>query len=327
MGLNWEKIKNFVHELPDINLLESSKNHNESQSTLYGDQLFKAITSPRKVIYSAMMEGNPWRKDVYHIHNIEPDQYTYIIRNADKLDEIRRTIPRNLASLYVYGNELNQFKELPYNLASLGTNYTSYLKSIGKDPSKIKTYKGNISVPVILPDLITEDQLAQFINSPQNKNYGNTQTMANTDLRKHPETDDVAGFLQQLTYINGKPYVVNSDYWDFKPDDYVNAGYGTNTYFSNDPNIDVFSDEYKKAEEQFQNKSKDRTYVQAYLLDKLGHPFILKDFQPVQFTDVDTFYGPIEDPREISDLEKAVLNSAGWLDPVIVTAKRKKKKR
>lgn len=283
------------------------KDRRDYEKGLYVTDLLSAARDPKGLIYSAMMDGNEYRDNSYGLISPTPESYERIIRNKDQVVKKRGHIPRNLASLYIYGNDLKQFKPLSSKLSKLGVEYDNYLKSIGRNPDEIITYKGNISTPVILPKEI-QDQLPSFINSNKNRTYGVEQTFYDTN----PEDDDVAGHLQRLTMINGIPYVVNSDLWDFEPTSYKKRWGNANNMFTS-------SDTEKK-------QNRNRTYYQAKLLDKVGNPFILKDFHPVKFVDVDDYYDLLDgEPRPHSELELDVMEQFGWLPEVTVTAKRKKK--
>ena len=219
-----------------------------------------------------------------------------IIDSASNVDEIvskRGETPRNLSSLYIYGNDLGQFGESS-TLRNLGVNYDKYLKSVGRDPDKVKTYVGYLPSEVILPDLI-KDALPEYIKSPMNKTYGNNmdEVAQNLDLEELPmEPDDVAGFLQRLDLDSkGNPIVVNSDLWDFEPKSYFKK-YGYNPLL----------------------------YLKAKALDKVGTPFILKDTYPVQFVDIDTFYDDYA-----GDLEETVAKDFGFLPEITVIGTKNSK--
>ena len=219
-----------------------------------------------------------------------------IINSASNINEIvanRGDIPRNLSSLYIYGNDLDQFKESS-TLKNLGVNYDKYLRSIGRDPNKVKTYIGYLPAEVMLPDLI-EGDLPEYIKSSKNKTYGNNMDEISTDTDDSPiEPDDVAGFLQRLDLdSNGNPIVVNSDLWDFEPSSYF-KNYGYN------PSL----------------------YLKAKVLDKVGTPFILKDTYPVNFVDIDTFYD-----NYTGDLENTVVKDFGFLPEITVVGRNEKNKK
>lgn len=170
--------------------LIAPKERRDYEPGLYVSDLWHAVKDPKGLIYSAMMDGNEYRSDVFGIVSPDPSHYEQIIRNKDKVVANRSKIPRNLASLYIYGNDLGQFHPLSAEQSKLGVEYNSYLKSIGRDPSKIVTYKGNIQTPVRLPNLV-QNQLPALIKSSKLKTYGAEQIYDNTPKG----SDDVAGHL------------------------------------------------------------------------------------------------------------------------------------
>ena len=199
----------------------------------------------------------------------------------------REYVPRNLASLYIYGNDLGQFKEDP-TLRDLGVDYNKYLKSIGRDSNKVKTYRGVLPVIATLPEGI-KDYLPEHIRSTKNKTYGNNMDHIVKDVYSDTGIvpDDVAGFLQRLDLdSNGNPIIVNSDLWDFEPKSYY--------------------ERYKEGNPLL--------YLKASALDKVGTPFILKDTYPVQFTDIDTFY----DNYDKRNIGNKIARDFGYLPEVIV---------
>lgn len=199
----------------------------------------------------------------------------------------REYVPRNLASLYIYGNDLGQFKEDP-TLRDLGVDYNKYLKSIGRDSNKVKTYRGVLPVIATLPEGI-KDYLPEHIRSTKNKTYGNNMDHIVKDVYSDTGIvpDDVAGFLQRLDLdSNGNPIIVNSDLWDFEPKSYY--------------------ERYKEGNPLL--------YLKASALDKVGTPFILKDTYPVQFTDIDTFY----DNYDKRNIGSKIARDFGYLPEVIV---------
>lgn len=166
----------------------------------------------------------------------------------------RGNYDRNLASLYVYGNDLGQFEEAP-ELRNVGVEYDKFLRENGRNPNSIKTYKGNISSKITLP-IESKEDLINYIKSKNNHTFGAFQY--------DEKDDDVANYTQRLTLDkNGNPIVVNSDLWDFGKD------YGRQWNWTPTHGI---------------------TQLKANLLDKAGTPFILKDTHPVEFTSIDDFY-------------------------------------
>lgn len=205
-----------------------------------------AILHPKDATYAIMVND---RGETMGITRNSEDIKTALSR-MDSRVRYRDVKPRNLASLYIYGNDLNQFEELPESEKKLGVEYDNYLKSIGRNPDDIKTYRGVIPNKVHLPAK-TKDALPDYIKSNKNKTYGSRGQVVY-------DNDDVGGFLQRLSLDSkGTPIVVNSDLWDFHPESYG---------------------------EKYGSK------IKAAALDFIGNPFILKDIHPVEFVDVDEFY-------------------------------------
>lgn len=94
--------------------------------------------------------------------------------------------------------------------------------------------------------------------------------------------------------INNIPYVVNSDLWDFEPSSYAERYKDFNSLFGDSKDI--------------RKQNRNRTYYQAKLLNMVGTPFILKDFRPVDFVDVDEYYEyPNGTPRIHSEAEQDIM--------------------
>lgn len=197
-------------------------------------------------------------------------QITNSILNKDKiaanrLDNIIQNsqasnYARDLHSLYIYGNDAEQFKEAP-ELKDLGVDYVQYLRSVGKDPDRIRTYKGrfgNEDFPVFLPESI-KPAVIEYINSSHNR------TFPVTIGGYWSKQDDVANHLRRFTSVKGEPFMVNSDLWDFTPSEY--------------------------------SKSWGASQWKAKLLDRVGTPFILKNMVPVRFVPDEEFYYDRERPN------------------------------
>lgn len=214
---------------------------------------FSALFHPKDTAY-AIMVGNTKNQRTFGTGR-SVDDIAQAIDNRDYLVKNRGNISRNLASLYIYGNDLGQFREAP-ELIPYGVNYDSYLRSIGRDPSEVVTYEGDFgNRPLILPEG-TQNILRSYILSKSNHTYGDEQPWLMGTM------DDVGGYLRRLNLNDkGEPIVVNSDLWDFEPNSYnAKRGHGT----------------------------------QAQLLDFIGTPFILKQIQPIEFVDPDYFYDRYE---------------------------------
>ena len=210
--------------------------------------VLSAVSDPKGAAYAIMAndskeEDRPgWDRNMQEIIGA--------VYNKEAIVANRGNIDRNLASLYIYGNDLGQFREAP-ELISYGVNYDNYLRSIGRDPSKVKTYEGKFSLPPIIFPQEAQDRLKSYILSRDNKTFGDYQPL-------NESVDNVAGFLRRFDLNDkGEPIMVNSDIWDFEPNSY-SANYGS--------------------------------WIQAKLLDLVGTPFILKQTQPIEYIDSDRFY-------------------------------------
>lgn len=270
--------KQFMSNLKDVASRKAKKAIKSLEKKIKdGTEDIKSL--PKDLVYSVMVSNNDGTSGV------DRDEYDvlYSLLNKKDLVNQRGDIDRNLSSLYVYGNDLNQFEEAE-NLRNIGVNYDSYLKGIGRNPQDVRIYKGNIPEDIILPKAIMQ-QLPQYIKSIKNKTYGKQRS---EDI----EGDDVAGYLQRLDLDeSGNPVLVNSDLWDFYPKEYA----------------DNYNEDPKKYAE---------LYAKAKMLDQAGNPFILKDVRPIQFVDDDRFYSRY---NILSDIEKAVAKDFGYLPPAVVT--------
>lgn len=211
--------------------------------------------------------------------------------NRTDIVKERGKIPNNLSSLYIYGNDLGQYKEKP-EWRNVGVEYDDYIEKSGRDPNNIKTYEGNIvqfdggkygnnEESVTLPDIITNDQVIQYINNGNNKTFGRYKYVEDGLYG-----DNVGGYLTRVSNVNGTPMAVHSDIWDFDKD-----------YTKNYEGVPDW---------------------QVKALNKVGNPFILKQLTPIIYEDADTWY-----PK--NELEQHMADSLGILPEVIVTAKSKKK--
>lgn len=209
------------------------------------------------------------------------------ILNMSENVENRGNIPRNLSSLYIYGNDQGQFEESP-ELKNVGVEYDKYLTQHGRNPEDVKTYKGEIvdyndqdgysndSESVVLPyiDDDSKQNIINYINSPYNRTFDREKDFG--------KGDDVAGYLTRLSMRDGNPVAVHSDLWDF------GAGY---------------SEKYGTAK------------WKAKALDMVGNPFILKQITPILQEDISTW-----SPK--NNLEEEVGRQLGILPELNVTAKR-----
>lgn len=209
--------------------------------------------------------------------------------NIDKILKSRGSNPRDLASLYIYGNDLGQFRQL--DALDLQETIARELRSRGKSDEEIAStpvYEGIFPNDNILPLDITDEQLAEYINSPYNRNYG---YMAH-DPKFQGQWDDVGEFIQRLSIgRNGHPVVENSDIWDFTPSEYAEK-YST---------IDGGYDDYLSL------------YAKAAALDAVGTPFVLKQEADIPRVSDEEFYDNYED---LPTLSREVANHFGYLEPI-----------
>ena len=216
------------------------------------------IRNPKDYTYAIMVgeRGNTGGMDR------SPGEIAYSINNKDAILDRRGTVPRDLASLYIYGNDLGQFKEAP-ELRNIGFNYDDYLRRIGRNPDDVITYEGIInSDPVYLPEFL-RPAVQEYIDGRYNKAVG-ASTEGEEGWDEEYRSDDVAGYLQTLDRVNGVDSIVSSDLWDFKPGDY-----------------------WRQYDKEGTNPL---LYLKAAALDAVGNPFILKDSKPVVYKKDDDFF-------------------------------------
>lgn len=217
---------------------------------------FSALFHPKDTAYAIMVNKTGYGQGTFGSSRSLED-IGKAVDNRETIVSNRTNLKRNLSSLYIYGNDLGQFREAP-ELVPLGVNYDNYLRSIGRDPSEVVTYEGHFNdIPLVLPEG-TQDILRSYILSKHNRTYG-------TDNIPDINVDDVGGYLRRLDInYKGDPIVVSSDLWDFEPNSY-GSRWGHKT--------------------------------QAQLLDLIGTPFILKQVHPVHFIDPDYFYNKYDQYR------------------------------
>lgn len=247
----------------------------------------------KDIAYSVMNMGNTNRSARGISRSSEDIKQAVINSGTWASPEQRALVPRNVASLYIFGNDLGQFVERP-DLRYAGVEYDKILRESGKDPDDVKTYEGEIISPnlsdygtVQLPPEVLDQDLINYINSKHNKTYYKMK-------RSSEPGDGVGNFASRLSVVNGQPSFVHSDLYDFDTkyiDRYQNK--------INDPNL-----KYK---------------VQA--LDMVGTPFALKQAIPVKKV-YDSDYMPK------NQVEEDILTATGHhttLPEIIVNAKRKSK--
>ena len=151
--------------------------------------------------------------------------------------------------MYIYGKSEGA-EELSEEEKGYGVDYSAYLKEHGRDPKKVKQYKGDFGADIILPESI-KSYLDEIVGT--DKNF----TMGYTDVSG---TDDVAGHLGRINKDKNGEYIISySDLWDFEPESYTKDWAAGNL-----------------AQKGF-------AYTQAWLLDKIGNPFIVRNNKKVKF--------------------------------------------
>lgn len=210
---------------------------------------FSALFHPKDTAYAIMVNKTGYGQGTFGSSRSLED-IGKAVDNRETIVSNRTNLKRNLSSLYIYGNDLGQFREAP-ELVPLGVNYDNYLRSIGRDPSEVVTYEGHFNdIPLVLPEG-TQNILRSYILSKYNRTYGAENT---PDIN----VDDVGGYLKRLDLDwKGDSIVVSSDLWDFEPNSY-DSRWGHRT--------------------------------QAQLLDLIGTPFILKQVHPIYYMTPDHFY-------------------------------------
>ena len=151
--------------------------------------------------------------------------------------------------MYIYGKSEGA-EELSEEEKGYGVDYSAYLKEHGRDPKKVKQYRGDFGADIILPESI-KSYLDEIVGT--DKNF----TMGYTDVSG---TDDVAGHLGRINKDKNGEYIISySDLWDFEPESYTKDWAAGNL-----------------AQKGF-------AYTQAWLLDKIGNPFIVRNNKKVKF--------------------------------------------
>lgn len=246
-----------------------------------------AITHPKEAVYSVMVGDASYSNTSgtqRSLEEIKNGLNTVIDRSEN------RGIGRDLPSLYLFGNDKNKFEELPHY-----DYFDSKIRKSGRDPYKIKTYKGNIN-EIEPEDIYNDENYAkeQTIDGwyfPQSLKDNVKQYVNGKSFGGHSEFggDDVAAFAKIPSFDKNGNLIINyADYWDFDPG--YNDRYNT--------------DWLGKLEVKF--------------LDKIGTPFILHDKKYPQFVDWDTFV----DKRTKSKINSTVENISqklGILPSVLVT--------
>lgn len=151
--------------------------------------------------------------------------------------------------MYIYGKSEGA-EELSEEEKGYGVDYSEYLKEHGRDPKKVKQYKGDFGADIILPESI-KSYLDEIVGTDKNFTIGYTDVSG---------TDDVAGHLGRINKDKNGEYIISySDLWDFEPESYAKDWAAGNL-----------------AQKGF-------AYTQAWLLDKIGNPFIVRNNKKVKF--------------------------------------------
>lgn len=151
--------------------------------------------------------------------------------------------------MYIYGKSEGA-EELSEEEKEYGVDYSAYLKEHGRDPKKVKQYKGNFGADIILPES-AKNYLDEIVGTDKNFTIGYMDASG---------TDDVAGHLGRINKDKNGEYIISySDLWDFEPESYAKDWAAGNL-----------------AQKGF-------AYTQAWLLDKIGNPFIVRSNKKVKF--------------------------------------------
>lgn len=157
--------------------------------------------------------------------------------------------------MYIYG-DADDAEELSEKEKGYGVDYTEYLKSIGRDPSTIKQYRGNFGTDVVLPKSY-KTILDDIVNTDKNITIGYS---GGSD----GDSDNVAHHLGRINKDDsGNYFMAYSDLWDFNPGDYT----------------DMWGEDGTKV----------LTYLQSWLLDKVGLPFIVRSKRNIKFVPDDDY--------------------------------------
>ena len=160
--------------------------------------------------------------------------------------------------MYIYG-EARGAEELTDEEKGYGVDYSSYIRSTGRDPNSIKQYRGDFGTDIILPESY-RDVISNMIDSGNNKTFG---------FYGNSGKDQVAGHLGRINRDKNGNYIMSySDIWDFEPGSYTKK-WGDEDGF--------------------------RTYVQSWLLDKVGTPFIVRSNKNIEFVPDDEFYDRLQE--------------------------------
>lgn len=261
--------------------------------------------SPRDMAY-AIMAGPRYRNNGFNSttsgQNREVPEIVYALNNIDDILATRGEQPRDLSSLYLYGNDKGQFVENE-DLRYRGPDLSEQIRKGGRNPRDIKVYEGDfpyLEEEYSLPSMSREG-IEEAIRRGTLGTYGAEA--------EGWEGDDVASFAQKIDFDkNGNPSLIGADYWDFSPKEYAKS-YGD------------YSDEDG-------NDKSLLTKLEAMALDKVGMPFLLKAEQPIQFVDDDKFLDRWEENWDnLPDVVKGSLNDSGYLRPIVVKGINKSKKK
>lgn len=258
------------------------------------DNVIYALKHPKDAAYAMMIDPSSYSDHVGENESqAEPtfgssrswEDIKLALNNIPYIVSRRGNIPRNLASLYIYGNDQNQFEELPHF-----NRFDDRIREQGRDLSSIKTYKGNIDPHDFGQYIFPEDLQSAIEQYAINQEYGN--------VAEYGFGDDVAAYAIYPGYNRNGDFVMNyADYWDF------------------DKN---YSKKYDSRGEHYDISP--LVGLEAKALDKVGTPFILVDERPVKYTDWDEVF---DNYYFLPQAGKDILRHVGVSEPIVITPSRK----
>lgn len=235
-----------------------------------GKNLIKAILDPKGSVYKIM--SNSGGKETMSL----PEVIDILSKDTEgKYKGKSFDFPK----MYIYGND-ESAEELTDEEKGYGVDYSSYLNGRGIDPKTIKQYKGDFGYDIELPESLKEN-IINLIESGNNPTIGFEEFFSGVDEIEH---DDVGGHLGRINMDpDGNLFMSYSDIWDFEPKFYSD--------FHNDPDL-------------IGNKA--LSYVQSYLLDKVGTPFIVRSKKQIKFVPDKDYGSKVEDDDAFRYSEETV---------------------
>lgn len=214
-----------------------------------------AIIHPKDAAYAIMRASNARA-------SLSPEEVFSIIvngRDGDYTGGANTEDPSfDYPHMYIYG-EARGAEELTDEEKGYGVDYSSYIRSTGRDPNSVKQYRGDFGTDIILPESY-RDVISNMIDSGNNKTFG---------FYGNSGKDNIAGHLGRINRDKNGNYIMSySDIWDFEPGSYTKK-WGDGDNF--------------------------RTYVQSWLLDKVGTPFIVRSNKNIEFVPDDEFYDRLQE--------------------------------